>query len=318
MGTGSGGYHDLQSDEQGGTHAPRSEELHPKAWLAGLRRQQSSTRKRLNVLAVDQQVLKIHPIVDWTSKDVYGYLKEHDLPYHPLWHQGYLSIGDTHTTRKVDAGMSEEEARFFGLKRECGLHENGQQRLQHLSPAAHTDLQKMSSSDHIHPIFDSTLGRENKERLLNQKGCVIWLYGLSGAGKSTLATAMEKTLHQKGVFTQLLDGDNIRSGLNNNLGFSDEDRKENIRRIAEVAKLFARCGIVTLTSFITPTRSLRAWRGRSLARRTFMKYSSLAPMPHAKSATSKGSMPRRVRVRSNTSRERIPPLNPRPRRHRQT
>ncbi len=99
------------------------EELHPKAWLAGLRRQQSSTRKRLNVLAVDQQVLKIHPIVDWTSKDVYGYLKEHDLPYHPLWHQGYLSIGDTHTTRKVDAGMSEEEARFFGLKRECGLHE---------------------------------------------------------------------------------------------------------------------------------------------------------------------------------------------------
>ena len=95
----------------------------PAAWLAGLRRQQSSTRKRLNVLAVDQQVLKIHPIVDWTSKDVYGYLKEHDLPYHPLWHQGYLSIGDTHTTRKVDAGMSEEEARFFGLKRECGLHE---------------------------------------------------------------------------------------------------------------------------------------------------------------------------------------------------
>ncbi|MCH2332665.1 MAG: adenylyl-sulfate kinase, partial [Roseibacillus sp.] len=127
-----------------------------------------------------------------------------------------------------------------------------------MSPAAHTDLQQMSSSDHIHPIFDSTLGRESKERLLNHKGCVIWLYGLSGAGKSTLAAAIEKTLHQKGVFTQLLDGDNIRSGLNKNLGFSDEDRKENIRRIAEVAKLFAHCGIVTMTSFITPTRSLRS------------------------------------------------------------
>lgn len=98
-------------------------ELQPKAWLAGLRRQQSSSRKRLNVLAVDQTYLKIHPIVDWSSKDVYDYLKEHDLPYHPLWHQGYLSIGDTHTTRRVDEGMTEEEARFFGLKRECGLHE---------------------------------------------------------------------------------------------------------------------------------------------------------------------------------------------------
>lgn len=98
-------------------------ELQPKAWLAGLRRQQSSSRKRLNVLAVDQMYLKIHPIVDWSSKDVYDYLKEHDLPYHPLWHQGYLSIGDTHTTRRVDEGMTEEEARFFGLKRECGLHE---------------------------------------------------------------------------------------------------------------------------------------------------------------------------------------------------
>ena len=114
-----------------------------------------------------------------------------------------------------------------------------------------------SSPDHIHPIFERTLGRASKEDLLKQKGCVIWLYGLSGAGKSTLALAMEKALHQKGILTQLLDGDNIRSGLNRNLGFSEADRSENIRRIAEVARLFAQCGIVTLASFITPTRALR-------------------------------------------------------------
>ena len=99
-------------------------ELKPKAWIAGLRREQSSSRQKLNVLAVDDDYLKIHPIVDWSSKDVFNYLKANDLPYHPLWHQGYLSIGDVHTTKRVDEGMTEEESRFFGLKRECGLHES--------------------------------------------------------------------------------------------------------------------------------------------------------------------------------------------------
>lgn len=112
--------------------------------------------------------------------------------------------------------------------------------------------------ENIHPIFERTLDRASKEQLLNQKGGVFWLYGLSGAGKSTLATALEKQLHEEGFMTQLLDGDNIRTGLNNNLGFSDEDRLENIRRIAEVAKLFAQAGVVTITSFITPKRALRA------------------------------------------------------------
>lgn len=97
-------------------------ELGAWAWLAGLRRQQASTRKGLGVLAVQNNLLKIHPIVDWTDKDVYLYLTKHDLPYHPLWEQGYVSIGDTHTTRKLGEGMTEEETRFFGLKRECGLH----------------------------------------------------------------------------------------------------------------------------------------------------------------------------------------------------
>lgn len=113
------------------------------------------------------------------------------------------------------------------------------------------------SQENIHPIFHQSLDRFSKEKLLNQRGYVIWLYGLSGAGKSTLAIGLEKALHQKGIMTQLLDGDNIRSGLNKNLGFSDEDRIENIRRIAEVAKLFANAGIVTIASFITPKKELR-------------------------------------------------------------
>jgi adenylylsulfate kinase len=115
----------------------------------------------------------------------------------------------------------------------------------------------MNVGENIHPVFDRMLGREAKEARLGQRGLVLWLYGLSGSGKSTIAIALERRLAAEGFFTQILDGDNIRSGLNRNLGFSDEDRTENIRRIAEVAKLFVRAGVVTLTSFITPRRDLR-------------------------------------------------------------
>ena len=99
------------------------DELGATAWLAGLRRQQSSSRENLSVLGLVKGRVKIHPIIDWTDKTVHDYLKVNDLPYHPLWEQGYISIGDTHTTRKLEDGMSEEETRFFGLKRECGLHD---------------------------------------------------------------------------------------------------------------------------------------------------------------------------------------------------
>lgn len=98
-------------------------ELNATAWLAGLRRQQSASREGLPVLALANGRVKVHPIIDWTDKQVHDYLKANKMPYHPLWEQGYISIGDTHTTRKLEDGMSEEETRFFGLKRECGLHE---------------------------------------------------------------------------------------------------------------------------------------------------------------------------------------------------
>jgi len=100
------------------------DELKAKAWFAGLRRQQSSSRENLPVLALSNGRIKLHPIIDWTDKNVHDYLKSNDLPYHPLWQKGYISIGDIHTTRRLEDGMSEEETRFFGLKRECGLHEN--------------------------------------------------------------------------------------------------------------------------------------------------------------------------------------------------
>ena len=93
-------------------------------WFSGLRREQSKSRAGLPILSIQNGVFKFLPVIDWTNKDVHYYLEEHGLSYHPLWEQGYLSVGDTHTTKKWEPGMSEEETRFFGLKRECGLHED--------------------------------------------------------------------------------------------------------------------------------------------------------------------------------------------------
>ncbi len=111
--------------------------------------------------------------------------------------------------------------------------------------------------NNIHPIFDRILSRKDKEDLLRQRSLVVWMVGLSGSGKSTLAKALEQELHERGRLTQLLDGDNLRTGINNNLGFSEADRVENIRRAAEVSKLFMNCGIVTICSFISPSQELR-------------------------------------------------------------
>lgn len=98
---------------------------------------------------------------------------------------------------------------------------------------------------------------EDKQKLLNQKSLVVWIVGLSGSGKSTLARGLENDLYQRGFLTKVLDGDNLRSGINNNLSFTDEDRVENIRRAAEVSKLFANCGIITICSLISPTHKIR-------------------------------------------------------------
>ncbi|MFT4535708.1 MAG: adenylylsulfate kinase [Saprospiraceae bacterium] len=109
----------------------------------------------------------------------------------------------------------------------------------------------------VHPIFDRLVSRQEQERLLNQKGIVLWFTGLSGSGKSTIAEGLERKLFNLGHYVKVLDGDNIRSGINKNLGFSLEDRKENIRRIAEVAKLFLDSGVIVLCSFVSPTIEIR-------------------------------------------------------------
>ncbi|GAA5648516.1 MULTISPECIES: phosphoadenylyl-sulfate reductase [Vibrio] len=99
-------------------------ELNVGTWFSGLRREQSKSRQNLPVLSIQNGVFKFLPVIDWTNKDVHYYLEQNGLSYHPLWEEGYLSVGDTHTTKKWEPGMSEEETRFFGLKRECGLHED--------------------------------------------------------------------------------------------------------------------------------------------------------------------------------------------------
>ncbi len=118
------------------------------------------------------------------------------------------------------------------------------------------EQKRIKTMRNIHPT-NIYLNRGDKELYLKQKSKVIWVTGLSGSGKSTLAEGLEKKLAGRGYLTQVLDGDNIRTGINNNLGFNEEDRYENIRRIAEVNKLFLNCGIITINAFVSPTNEIR-------------------------------------------------------------
>jgi len=109
----------------------------------------------------------------------------------------------------------------------------------------------------IFPVFDKLLDRAYREALLKQKGAVIWFTGLPASGKTTLGIALEKALHEKGLLCYVIDGDNVRAGINSDLGFSPEDRKENIRRVAEISKLFVQCGVIVINCFVSPTEELR-------------------------------------------------------------
>ena len=115
----------------------------------------------------------------------------------------------------------------------------------------------MGEATNIYPIYEKMMTRSDKEQLLGQRGVMVWFTGLSGSGKSTVALGVERELHKRGILCRILDGDNIRSGINKNLGFSADDRKENIRRIAEIGKLFVDTGVVTLSAFISPTNESR-------------------------------------------------------------
>lgn len=140
----------------------------------------------------------------------------------------------------------------------------------------------------IYPIFDRMMSRDDKEQLLKQRGMMLWFTGLSGSGKSTVAIALERELHSRGLLCRILDGDNIRSGINNNLGFSAEDRVENIRRIAEVGRLFVDTGIITIAAFISPNNQLREMAAEIIGKDDFVEVFVSTPLEECEKRDVKG------------------------------
>ena len=144
------------------------------------------------------------------------------------------------------------------------------------------------TENNIYPIFDRMLSRQDKEELLKQHSVMIWFTGLSGSGKSTIAIALERELHKRGLLCRILDGDNIRSGINNNLGFTEADRIENIRRIAEVSKLFVDTGIITIAAFISPSNDIREMAANIIGEDDFLEVYVSTPIEECERRDVKG------------------------------
>lgn len=143
-------------------------------------------------------------------------------------------------------------------------------------------------ADNIYPIFDRMLPRSEREKLLSQRSVVVWFTGLSGSGKSTLALALERELHARGKLVMVLDGDNIRAGINSNLGFSEADRCENIRRIAEIGKLMVDAGVITLAAFISPTNQMREMARSIIGAENFLEIYISTPIEECEKRDVKG------------------------------
>lgn len=143
-------------------------------------------------------------------------------------------------------------------------------------------------TENIYPIYDRMMTRQDKESLLGQRGIMIWFTGLSGSGKSTVAMGVERELHAQGILCRILDGDNIRAGINNNLGFSAEDRIENIRRIAEIGKLFVQTGVVTLACFVSPTNDIRQMAREIVGEEDFLEVYISTPIEECERRDVKG------------------------------
>lgn len=149
-------------------------------------------------------------------------------------------------------------------------------------------LDSRLSTNNIYPIFDRMLCRHDKEELLRQHSVMIWFTGLSGSGKSTIAIALERELHKRGLLCRILDGDNIRSGINNNLGFTEADRIENIRRIAEVSKLFVDTGVITIAAFISPSNDIREMAANIIGKDDFLEVYVSTPIEECERRDVKG------------------------------
>ena len=207
-----------------------------KAWATGLRRDQSDTRAAIPKVDRDPAGrIKICPLADWSADGVEAYLARHDVPVHPLYARGYTSIGCAPCTRAVQPGESERAGRWWweqDVKKECGIH--------------------FASDGSV--ARDIVTEAEPKEM---HKGFTLWFTGMSGAGKSTISRLMELKLRQFGARVEVLDGDVVRTHLSKGLGFSKEDRDENIRRIGFVCELLARNGVIAVAAAISPYRGVR-------------------------------------------------------------
>jgi adenylyl-sulfate kinase len=206
-----------------------------KAWAAGLRREQAATRAAIPKVERSDGRLKLHPLADWTSTQVEDYIRRYDVPQHPLYARGYTSIGCAPCTRAVEAGESERAGRWWweeDAKKECGIH---------FSPdgSVARDILTDTTEAEMH------------------KGFTLWFTGMSGAGKSTISRALELRLRERGAKVEVLDGDVVRTHLSKGLGFSKEDRDENIRRIGFVCELLSRNGVIAIAAAISPYRAIR-------------------------------------------------------------
>ncbi|HEY7391459.1 MAG TPA: phosphoadenylyl-sulfate reductase [Bryobacteraceae bacterium] len=208
-----------------------------RAWATGLRREQSATRAHVPKVETVEGILKLSPLADWTAAQVEDYTREHNLPVHPLYACGYASIGCAPCTRAIQPGEPERAGRWWWEQgnKECGIHFNTDG-----SVRRNVTVQPAPP----HP--------ENMH-----KGFTLWFTGLSGAGKSTLSEAIAARLRGHGAEVELLDGDMIRTRLSKGLGFSKEDRDENIRRIGFVCELLSSHGIISIVAAISPYRAIR-------------------------------------------------------------
>jgi adenylyl-sulfate kinase len=207
-----------------------------KAWASGLRREQSQTRVNISKVERQGERTKLNPLADWTAGQVEEYIRKNNVPMHPLYERGYTSIGCAPCTRAVEAGEDERAGRWWwelDTKKECGIHFGA----------------------------DGKIRREGKAEAETEtdmhKGFTLWFTGMSGAGKSTISRALELRLRERGARVEVLDGDVVRTHLSKGLGFSKEDRDENIRRIGFVCELLSRNGVIAIAAAISPYRAVR-------------------------------------------------------------
>ena len=206
-----------------------------KAWASGLRREQSETRSAVPKVERQDGRLKLNPLADWTSIEVEEYITRHKVPLHPLYARGYTSIGCAPCTRAVQPGESERAGRWWweeDAKKECGIHF-----------AADGSVSR------------AQIPQTQEEEM--HKGFTLWFTGMSGAGKSTISRQLELQLRERGARVEVLDGDIVRTHLSKGLGFSKEDRDENIRRIGFVCELLSRNGVIAIAAAISPYRAVR-------------------------------------------------------------